>query len=749
MTKKLVIVESPAKAKTISRYLGKDYEVASSKGHVRDLPNSKFGVDLKTFEPTYEVVKNKKKVVSELKKKAKNKNVLLASDMDREGEAIAWHLSELLSLPKDEKNRIIFNEITKNAILDAVKEPQKIDNNKVDAQVARRILDRIVGYKLSPLLWKVIKGGLSAGRVQSVALKMIVELDKKIFHFKPHTYYKIFMKYADEKIPLDRINGKKFGKKSVNSEKEKDELLEELKAKEYYISSVKKSKSRRKPPNPFITSTLQQSSINELGWSASKTMRVAQQLYEGIETPEGNIAFITYMRTDSIRVSEVAKNTARKFIKENYGNEYIGTKKERKQKGKNIQDAHESIRPTYVDRSPKEIKKRKLIKGDHYRLYKLIWDRFIASQMTDSVYEITKVEIADIEKKYIFLHTFEKQVFPGHEIISKKNKTSSSKEMEAKKDKRIVPDGFLGEKTQTKPPSRYSEATLVKNLEKKGIGRPSTYATIISTLLTRNYVNKAGRELRPTLLGSVVSDFLIKEFPDIIDEDFTARLESELDEIENANLQWKKSIEGFFNSFSKDLNEVQESMSKGKIKLEYSTDVKCDCGGKFKLVFGRYGGYLKCEECEEKKSIDMNIFAPIDDHTVILHDVLKEYEEDAKLDEKCPKCGAPLVKKRGRYGEFIACSAYPKCKYTRNVRAEGPCPECGGIVEKMRSKKGKTYFKCTSCGKMYWNEPSKEECPQCGGTLFKRKRKDGSVTYYCPKCKKRFSSNDLKGENHE
>ncbi|TYB80821.1 MAG: type I DNA topoisomerase [Kosmotoga sp.] len=748
MIKKLVIVESPAKAKTISRYLGKDYEVASSKGHVRDLPGSKFGVDLKTFEPTYEIVKNKKKVVSDLKKKAKNKSVLLASDMDREGEAIAWHLSELLDLPKDEKNRIIFNEITKNAILNAVKEPQKIDNNKVEAQIARRILDRIVGYKLSPLLWKVVKGGLSAGRVQSVALKMIVELEKKIFHFKPHTYYKIFMKYADEKIPLYKINGKKFGKKSVTSKEEKDELITKLKEKEYFITNIKKSKSRRKPPNPFITSTLQQSSINELGWSASKTMRVAQQLYEGIETSEGNIAFITYMRTDSIRVSDVAKNAAKKFIEEKYGSRFVGTSKGRKQKGKNIQDAHESIRPTYVDRSPEEIKERKLIKGDHYKLYKLIWDRFIASQMTDAIYEITKVEITDKQKKYLFLHTFEKQEFPGHEIITK-NKPAKAKEMDAKKGKKIVPDGFVGEETQTKPPSRYSEATLVKNLEKNGIGRPSTYATIISTLLTRNYVNKAGRELRPTLLGSVVSDFLIKEFPDIINEEFTARLEAELDEIENANLHWKKSIEDFYNSFSKDLNEVQESMKKGKIKLEYSTDVKCKCGGNFKLVFGRYGGYLKCEECEEKKSIDMNIFAPIDDHTVILHDVLKEYEEDAKLDEKCPKCGSPLIKKRGRYGEFIACSAYPKCKYTRNVRAEGSCPECGGVVEKMRSKKGKTYFKCISCGKMYWNEPSMEKCPQCGGILFKRKRKDGSFTYYCPTCKKRYSVSSLKGEDNE
>ncbi|MFO7880990.1 MAG: type I DNA topoisomerase [Kosmotogaceae bacterium] len=749
MTKKLVIVESPAKAKTISRYLGKDYEVASSKGHVRDLPDSKFGVDLKSFEPTYEIVKNKKKVVKDLKSKAKDKDVLLASDMDREGEAIAWHLSELLKLPKDEKNRIIFNEITKNAIINAIKDPQKIDNNKVEAQVARRILDRIVGYKLSPLLWKVIKGGLSAGRVQSVALKMIVELEKKIFHFKPHTYYKIFMKYAEEKIPLYKLNGKRFGKKSITTAKEKDELLKKLKAQEYYISDVKKSKSRRKAPNPFITSTLQQSSINELGWSASKTMRVAQQLYEGIETPEGNIAFITYMRTDSIRISDVAKNSAKKYIEENYGKEYIGTKKERKQKGKKIQDAHESIRPTYVDRSPKEVKKRNLIKGDHFRLYKLIWDRFIASQMTDAIYDITKVQIANKEKNYIFLHTFEKQVFPGHEIISKKDKTSESKKLEAKKDKKITPDGFLGEETQTKPSARYSEATLVKNLEKKGIGRPSTYATIISTLLTRNYVIKTGRELRPTLLGSVVSDFLIKEFPDIIDEDFTAKLEAELDEIENANLHWKESISNFYNSFSKDLNEVQDSMKKGKIKLEYSTDVKCKCDGNFKLIFGRYGGYLKCEECEEKKSIDMNIFAPIDNHTVVLHDVLKEHEEDSKLDEKCPKCGAPLVKKRGRYGEFIACSAYPKCKYTRNVRAEGKCPECGGIVEKMRSKKGKTYFKCISCGKMYWNEPSNEKCPQCGETLFKRKRKDGSINFYCPKCKKRYNASTLKGGDDE
>ncbi|OAA31204.1 DNA topoisomerase I [Kosmotoga arenicorallina S304] len=736
MSKTLVIVESPAKAKTIARYLGNGYEVASSKGHVRDLPASDFGVDLETFEPSYEILKNKTKVVNELKRLAKGKRVLLASDMDREGEAIAWHLSKILNLPEDEKNRVIFSEITEKVIKDAVKSPRKIDSNKVNAQVARRILDRIVGYKLSPLLWKSLKRGLSAGRVQSVALRFIVELESKRAAFKPHSFYKIFLEYKGKKIPLIELNGKKFNNRSITSPERRTQIIQELSNITLYVKDQKKRKSIRKPPAPFITSTLQQASINELGWSASKTMKIAQQLYEGVETPEGTIAFITYMRTDSTRISTLAQEKARSVIREHFGKEFVGSGA-RSKKAKNVQDAHEAIRPTYPEKSPERVKQQGLLNGDHLKLYNLIWNRFIASQMAAAEYEVIETIIADEKSKYIFKYTKEAQLFAGFEKLYPKRGEKESLNINLPVGSEFKADKVIWEEDKTTPPARFTEASLVKELEKKGIGRPSTYATIISTLLDRKYVVKQKRELVPTILGNIVADFLSKGFPEIIDERFTATMESELDEIEKSKKEWKEIIREFYDSFAEDLSKITRAIRSGELKLLYPTDKRCLCGGEMNIVFGRYGGYLKCSACGKNEKLNMELTAPLLDGRVLLSNHIDNAEnKETLLEEKCPECGSPLVTRNGKYGKFIACSSYPKCKYTRNVTIDAPCPNCGGEVAKLRSKKGKTYFKCTSCGELFWNEPAGKSCPECGKSLVYLTKKGGKKILYCESCKK-------------
>ena len=734
MPDKLVIVESPAKAKTIGRYLGKNYEVAASKGHVRDLPESNLGLNPENFEPTYEVLKGKEKVVQELKKKSKGKKVFLASDLDREGEAIAWHISELLGLPRDEKNRIVFNEITESAIKSAILSPRNIDMSKVEAQVARRVLDRIVGYKISPLLWRTMTKGLSAGRVQSVALKLMVELEKKIAVFVPHRFFKIFAKTAEDRFALSQIEGKKFNNKSVTTEEKRDEIIEELSKSVLRVKDVKKRTSKRSAPMPFITSTLQQSAIGELGWSASKTMKVAQQLYEGIETDQGQIAFITYMRTDSTRISSQARDKAVEIISNSFGSEYVGPVRSGG-KGKKIQDAHEAIRPTYPENDPEMAKK--LLSGDNLRLYALIWNRFIASQMASAEYAVTDVELADESGKYILSLTGERKLFDGFErIISRSSKSEIGHDY--KKGELVKPSKLEWEEDTTKPPSRFSEASLVKELEKRGIGRPSTYATIISTLLDRKYVLRQSRELRPTLLGSIVNEFLNEYFPDVVNTNFTANMEEELDGVENGSKKWRDVVHDFYEGFRIDLDQIDKKIKKGELRIEFETDRECSCGGAFKVVFGRYGGYLKCQSCDKNESVDMTSFTCVIDGKVLLKDVAPNQKLEVEIDESCPECGSNLVKRKGRYGEFIACSAYPKCKYTRNVRIDAHCPKCGGVVEKLRSKKGKNYYKCSSCGEMFWNEPTEEKCEICGSNLFLKVKRGGKRVKYCENCKKDF-----------
>ncbi len=732
MPDKLVIVESPAKAKTIERFLGRSYEVTASRGHIRDLPSSTFGIDLETFEPTYETLKGKEKVIQELKRKAKGKKVFLASDLDREGEAIAWHIAELLGLSAGDKNRIVFNEITEAAIKDAVKEPKTIDMSKVDAQVARRILDRIVGYKLSPLLWRTIARGLSAGRVQSVALRLMAELEKKIIVFVPHRFFKIFMNNGDDRFSLVKIDGKKFNNKSITKEEDRDRIIEELRSSTLHIEDVNKRKSKRTAPMPFITSTLQQSAIVDLGWSASRTMKVAQQLYEGIETDKGHIAFITYMRTDSTRISAQARDKAVEIIKNRFGNDYVGQGKPTKGK-KKIQDAHEAIRPTYPENDPEIASK--LLSGDFLKLYTLIWKRFIASQMSNAEYFVTEVTATDNEERFSFSISSEERAFDGFEKVLSKNSRETSL-LSYNKGQVIENPVFSSEEDMTKPPSRFTEASLVKELEKRGIGRPSTYATIISTLIDRKYVLRQAKELRPTLLGSIVNEFLTDSFPEVVDTSFTANMESELDDIESGSKQWKEVVGNFYDDFKQDLDDIDGKIKKGELRIEFLTDRKCECGGTFKVVFGRYGGYLKCPECSKNESIDMTLFAGVVDGKVMLKDLPTGGVKEVELDETCPECGSQLVRRKGRFGEFIACSAYPKCKFTRNITVEAPCPKCGGTVEKLRSKKGKNYFKCSNCGELYWNEPSTVKCKECDSSLFIKIKKDGKKIHYCETCKK-------------
>jgi len=721
-SKYVVIVESPAKAKTIERYLGKDYEVIASKGHIRDLPKKSFGVDIENnFDPEFEIMPGKKTVITEIKKKVKNKKVLLAADMDREGEAIAWHLANILKLDEKENNRIIFTEITKSTINKSINEPQKIDLKKVDAQLTRRILDRIVGYKVSPLVWKVLKNyKTSAGRVQSAALKVMIDREREIFKFKPKEFFKIFLDYKNQKIPLVRENGKRLKQENIDKEK-KDEILNYLKKREISLNQTTSKKNKRKQPSPFITSTLQQAAINYLGWTSKKTMQIAQKLYEGIDTSDGQIAFITYMRTDSTRISDEAQNSAKKYLKDNYGEKYSGKYTQKKSKQK-TQDAHEAIRPTniFID----ENKAKSLLKGDYLKLYKLIWSRFMASQTSASIYDETKYIISDEDKKYDFEITSKKRIFDGFEKFW--NYGNSEIEFEMQEAEKVDKKHLKTEQKETTPPSRFSEATLVKELESNGVGRPSTYSTIISTLLTRKYVNKFEKKyLRPTIAGFIVNDFLENNFPEIVDINFTARMEKDLDEIEEGENNSKKVLNEFYSNFENFFENAEKKIKEDKLDINYMSDVKCSkCDRQMKLNFGRYGFYLSCEEkdCKETQKIPFYAYGITLNDKLYISEFLKDFKENnnVEIGEKCPKCGSELVLKKGRFGEFIACSNYPDCKFTKSVPARGNCPVCGSEVGKMKSKRGKIYFKCTNkdCGEMFWNEPSGFNDPETGDPLF-------------------------------
>jgi DNA topoisomerase-1 len=602
--KKVIIVESPAKAKTIERILGSDYQVISSKGHIRDLPQKQFGVDLDSLKLDFEIIPGKESVVEEIKKITSGKEVLLASDQDREGEAIAWHLSTILGVKG--RNRITFTEITERAIKEAVKNPREIDMNKVNAQLARRVLDRIVGYMISPLLWRIIKDAKSAGRVQSAALKIICERERERLRFVPQKYFKVWIDIAGLKAYLTKIDGKKVKPTDINEEIAKDVVkhVKSVRLVDIDIKEVKKN-----PPAPFITSTLQQDAASKLGFPVSKTMRIAQELYEGVDTKEGHIAFITYMRTDSTRVSDEAKEAAEAFILRNFGKEYLNeiasetSKKSSKTKAK-IQDAHECIRPVDINITPEKAKE--LLDSDHRKLYELIWKRFIASQMSSAVY---KQYSYDFESgNYVFEASIRERIFDGFEKIYTLDNEPSEEHKELKVNEEYSVEVKTAE-SQTTPPDRYTEASLVKTLEAEGIGRPSTYATIIQTLLDRGYVVKKRKTLVPTILGFVVNHYLEQRFPDIVDKGFTAEMEKDLDEIENGKRDWKEVVRTFLKEFNKDLEKAKNEF----FAIDFDTDIQCeDCSGNYKLKVGKFGLYLHCPHCKTNKALKPDIFGVID-----------------------------------------------------------------------------------------------------------------------------------------
>ncbi len=630
---KVIIVESPAKAKTIESILGSDYQVISSKGHVRDLPQKKFGVDLNTLEMTFEIIPGKEPVVEDIKRVTEGKEVLLASDPDREGEAIAWHLSNILNVTG--KNRITFSEITPHAIQEAVKSPREVDMNRVNAQLARRALDRIVGYKISPILWRIIKDARSAGRVQSAALKIICEREQKRFEFVPQKYYKVWIEIAGLKANLTKIDGKKIKPTDVTKEIA-DEILNGVKSVKLIDIDIKEVK--KNPPLPFTTSTLQQDASTRLNFAVYKTMKIAQELYEGIDTAEGHIAFITYMRTDSTRISEEAKDATKDFILSRFGQEYLGeeVRKANKESRAKVQDAHECIRPVNVSMTPEKAKN--LLDKDHLRLYEIIWKRFVASQMSSAVYKQYSYDFEN--SKYMFEASVRERIFDGFEAVYSIDDEMSEehKDLKVREEYNVSPKS---QEAETTPPDRYSEASLVKTLENEGIGRPSTYATIIQTLLARKYIVRSRRTLIPTILGFVVNDYLEKRFPDIVDKNFTAEMEKQLDEVESGKKDWKVIIKEFLNKFTKDLEHAQKEF----FSIDFETNMHCEtCDGNYRLKVGKYGLYLNCPNCKVNKSIKSSMFGVLNDGKLYF---LQNEEEKSTEQEEAGIDESPGAKKGG------------------------------------------------------------------------------------------------------
>jgi len=731
--KSLVIVESPAKAKTISKILGKGFTVKASVGHVKDLPVKEMGIDIeKDFTPRYIVIPGKETVIRELKKAAKEADtVYLAPDPDREGEAIAWHIAEEIKGKAKEVYRITFNEITKTAVRDAIKHPAGIDTKKVDAQQARRVLDRLVGYELSPLLWRKVRRGLSAGRVQSVAVRLIVDREREIGAFKQEEYWSINAEFEGSNRPTFWAKLAKYRKEKVEIKNAEaaEAAAADIKGSRFILSRIERKKKKRNPSPPFTTSTLQQEASRKLRFTAKKTMMVAQQLYEGIELgEEGAVGLITYMRTDSLRVAAEAQHAARNFIAAAYGKDFVPEKPPIYKSKASSQDAHEAVRPTYLSNSPEEIKQ--YLNKDQLALYRLIWNRFIASQMAPAELEQTTFEIScDTEQcrgETVFRASGSVVKFQGFMALYTESTDEVIDEGEA-----ILPQLKEGEELAllnlqpkqhfTQPPPRYTEATLVKTLEEKGIGRPSTYAAILSTIQDRKYVHKAEGKFSPTELGVVVNDFLVDRFSDLMDISFTANLEEDLDHIEDGKKKWVKIVKDFYKPFHEKLSEA--AAVKGKVKPEdISTEEKCvNCGKPMVIRWGRHGRFMACTgfpDCKTTKPLEGE----------------GQAKEPELLDEKCPTCGSPMVIRSGRFGKFISCSQYPACKTTKPVSTGMKCPVDGGDIVERRSKRGKfwgcgNYPKCTFVS---WYKPVLEPCPKCGAAFLVEKwDKAGTVTHLC------------------
>jgi DNA topoisomerase-1 len=718
--KSLVIVESPAKAKTIAKYLGKDYTVKASVGHIMDLPKSKLGVDIENnFEPKYIVIKGKAPVVKELKAAAKKADrVLIATDPDREGEAIAAHVAEVVSNNAKTSGvyRVLFNEITKKTILQAIEHPGKIDANKVDAQQARRILDRLVGYQISPILWKKVRRGLSAGRVQSVALRLIVEREEEIKAFVPEEFWSLTA-LLEAKLPPQfeaKLLRKDEEKLRVKNNDEVQKILADLQGASYAVSKVDKKERRRNPVPPFTTSKLQQEGGRKLGFTAKRTMGIAQSLYEGVDVgKEGTVGLITYMRTDSTRVGKEAQDEARELIANKYGKEYVPEKPPVYASAKSAQEAHEAVRPTSVMREPDAIKQ--YLEPDQYKLYRLIWNRFVASQMNPAIIDQTSVDIKAGD--YTFRATGSVVKFPGFMAVYMEEKAEDQAPSEEENGEAVLPPLTEGEALAlikldpkqhfTQPPPRFSEALLVKTLEEKGIGRPSTYAAIISTIQERDYVQKVENKFRPTELGVLVCDLLVNHFPVIMDVAFTAKMEEELDKIEEGQMPWVSAVKDFYKPFNESLEKAQTEMKDFKAELT-PTDIACEkCGKPMVIKWGRNGQFLACSGYPECKTT--RPFIRKENGEV-------EAAPEETTDELCPKCKSPMVVKRGRFGKFLACSRYPECNHTQGMSTGVACPEDGGMLVERRSRFGKMFYSCANypdCKFATWYKPLPRACPQC------------------------------------
>ena len=802
MAKNLVIVESPAKAKTIGKYLGKDFAVKASLGHVKDLPKKDLSVDVDhDFKPVYEVIEGKKKLIAELKTAAKGAdNIYLAADPDREGEAICFHLQEELQGTESKKKagphfyRVMFNEITKNAIQKAFETPLSVNLHLVDAQQARRVLDRLVGYKISPLLWDKVRRGLSAGRVQTVALRLIVDREREIRAFVKQEYWTIDVNFASKK-PLQwtaHLAKRNDENVEIKDQAASEAIVTALEGADYVVRSVANREKRRHPVPPFITSTLQQESSRKLRFSVKRTMMLAQKLYEGVELgqDEGPVGLISYMRTDSTRVSNDALDEVRGMIAERYGTEYHPEKPNFYKSKKDAQDAHEAVRPTSALRTPESV--AKFLAEDELKLYRLIWMRFVASQMTPAVFDQTTIEV-DAKGRdgaaYLLRATGSVPKFDGFLKVYEEGKDQKDEDDEELKSK--LPAVTAGEKLKfksidpaqhfTEPPPRFNEATLVKELEADGVGRPSTYASILSTIQDREYVKKEGGKFIPTELGMVVTDLLLESFSDLFDATYTARMEAELDEIEEGKLDWRVSMSEFYGRFEKDLEHAERHMTNIK-RMEKPTDLVCDkCGKPMVIKWGKHGSFIACTgypECTNTRELQVDL--PDVDGADLTEQDAAEYcdncgrpmvlkkgrfgqflacsgypdckttkqlgqaqkPKDEPLEEVCPQCGSKMVKKFGRFGEFVACSSYPTCKFVKQNTIGVKCPNCpeGEVVER-RSKRGKTFYGCNrypECDFVAWGRPLAEKCPECGGSYLIEKYLKAGAFAQCPNAECKF-----------
>jgi DNA topoisomerase-1 len=738
MSKGLIVVESPTKVKTLEKFLGGDYVIKASVGHIKDLPESELGVDLKKdFLPEYVVIPGKVKIIRELKKASKGvKNIYLGPDPDREGEAIAWHIAEEIGNGNKNIYRVLFNEITKRAVLEALQKPGTLQQSKYEAQQARRILDRLVGYQISPILWDKVRRGLSAGRVQSVAVRIICEREREIQNFVSQEYWSLTATLKKKESPLTfnaKLTKWKGKKVTMANESEALAIKKALETAPYSVSKITQQEKKRHPFPPFITSRLQQEAYRKLSFSAQKTMRVAQRLYEGIDLGElGMVGLITYMRTDSPRVSMEAVQQVRGWIKNRFGEPFLPPKPNVYKSRKGAQEAHEAIRPTSIDFDPEKVKD--YLDREEWALYKLIWDRFVASQMASAVFLQTTVEIKANDGIFTAVGTV--PTFLGFMTLyveGEDNSVSNGKQEEGEEEKRLpaLSEGEILEllgldpkQHFTQPPARFSEATLIKELEEKGIGRPSTYATILSTIRGKEYVKLEKGRFMPTELGLVVNDLLVVNFPDILDIEFTAQMEENLDRVEEGEKGWVETLKEFYAPFQKDLEMAKVSMR--EIKMEkIPTEVLCErCGSKMVKRWGKRGYFLACStypKCRYTREVEEN------------------HEKNGETTEaRCEKCGSPMVIKTGKFGRFLACSNYPTCKFTRAVDTGVHCPQegCDGMIVERRTRKGRTFYSCTNyprCTFALWDKPIPERCPQCDFPYLVEKTGKEGIVKRCPK----------------